>query len=72
MQEMVSDIIEEHYSRGCPTNSHAYVIGGYVDITYREKYSRYSIKDTSNRKIFVKYKEVIELYKECAIKNKGI
>ena len=59
MQEMVSDIIEEHYSRGCPTNSHAYVIGGYVDITYREKDSRYSIKDTRNRKIFVKYEEVI-------------
>ena len=60
MDNMVSDIITEHYNRGCPSNSHAYIVGGYVDITSRDVDRNYLVKNNyNNSRSYVRYEEVI-------------
>ena len=57
---IVSDIIESHHNRGRPNNSHAYVIGGYCDLTSREKINNYRIKNYATGKVgYHRYEEVI-------------
>ena len=43
MDQIVSDIIHEHHHHGSPANTHAYVFGGYVDITFRDIYTSYRL-----------------------------
>ena len=60
IDRIVTDIIDEHYRRGRPTNSHAYIIGGYVDLTYREVINNYCIWNSrTGHRQYVRYEEVI-------------
>ena len=56
---IVNDIIRRHRERGSPENSHAYVIGGYCDITDREVITDYRIRNSATG-VFqsVRYEEV--------------
>ena len=60
MNQIVGDIINEHLHRGSPSNSHAYIIGGYVDITYRDIDKSYRLYDSLLDVVqIVRYEEVI-------------
>ena len=53
------EIIIEHHHKGRLANSHAYVICGYVDITYRDIDNNYCLYNSNlNMRQYVKYKEV--------------
>ena len=59
IQQLTERVINLHYDRGCPTNSHAYILGGYVDITDRDVeqyYKLYNSKTGYTRT--VRYEEV--------------
>ena len=59
IDQIAHDIIQRHRSRGSPPNCHAYVIGGYCDITDREKIYNYRIKNSATGlDRVVRYEEV--------------
>ena len=59
MEDMITDVILSHQTRGRPTNSFAYIVGGYVDITFREKDRNYCVRDyVNNSRTYYRYEEV--------------
>ena len=59
MEDMITDVILSHQIRGRPTNSFAYIVGGYVDITFREKDRNYCVRDyVNNTRTYYRYEEV--------------
>ena len=63
IKQLTERVIEMHYDLGCPADSHAYILGGYVDVTTREVdefYRLYSSGSESTRT--VRYEEVIFEY----------
>ena len=59
IDRIVNMIISKHQERGSPENSHAYIIGGYCDITYREKINNYQIKNyATGQRSHGRYEEV--------------
>ena len=59
INRIVNSIISEHHRRGSPNNSHAYVIGGYCDVTDREKILNYRTKNYATGAVqYARYEEV--------------
>ena len=59
IHRIVDDIIKTHRGRRSPPNSHAYVIGGYCDLTDREVINNYRIRNrATGLNTVVRYEEV--------------
>ena len=59
MYEMVTAVIDEHYRRGRPDNSMAYIVGGYVDLTTKDKDYNYCVRDyKKNTRLYMRYEEI--------------
>ena len=54
IEQLTQTIITEHYSRGCPPNSHGYIFGGYCDISEKKRIPQYRLRNS-----IVFYEEVV-------------
>ena len=54
IQQLTQTVIDNHYNQGCPPNSHAYIFGGYCDISDKRVIPQYRLKNRN-----VHYEEVV-------------
>ena len=54
IKQLTQTVIDNHYEQGCPPDSHAYIFGGYCDLTVKKTIPLYRLKNQN-----VHYEEVV-------------
>ena len=54
IHQLTQTLVEEHYNRGCPPNTHGYIFGGYCDISDKRIIQNYWWRNRA-----VQYQEVV-------------